>query len=102
MSSGRPGTTQTGRKGRPTIGGLTSAAEAPGNDPLTGEYFLHLFAKEHPDVNWESPGTRKALYASAMEFWLDRGVDGFRIDTVNMDSKPDGYPDAPILDDASD
>ncbi|KAB5566088.1 glycoside hydrolase superfamily [Coniochaeta sp. 2T2.1] len=71
-------------------------------DPVTEEYYLHLFAKEQPDVNWENPETRKALYASSMEFWLDRGVDGFRIDTVNMYSKPEGYPDAPTLDDASD
>ncbi|KAK5999077.1 Alpha-glucosidase [Cladobotryum mycophilum] len=67
-------------------------------DEHTQEYYLHLFAKEQPDVNWENEETRKALYASAMEFWLERGVDGFRIDTVNMYSKPDGLPDAPIID----
>jgi alpha-glucosidase len=71
-------------------------------DPVTEEYYLHLFAKEQPDLNWENPETRKAIYASAMEFWLDRGVDGFRIDTVNMYSKPDAYPDAPIIDEAAD
>ncbi|EHK22759.1 glycoside hydrolase family 13 protein [Trichoderma virens Gv29-8] len=67
-------------------------------DEQSGEYYLHLFAKEQPDLNWENPATRKALYASAMEFWLERGVDGFRIDTVNMYSKPPGLPDAPELD----
>ncbi|QUC21640.1 uncharacterized protein UV8b_05883 [Ustilaginoidea virens] len=67
-------------------------------DEQTGEYYLHLFAAEQPDLNWENPATRQAIYASAMEFWLDRGVDGFRVDTVNMYSKPVGFPDAPVED----
>ncbi|KAJ4289379.1 hypothetical protein N0V88_006857 [Collariella sp. IMI 366227] len=67
-------------------------------DETTQEYYLHLFATEQPDVNWENPETRKAIYASSMEFWLERGVDGFRVDTVNMYSKPPGLPDAPIVD----
>lgn len=67
-------------------------------DEHTGEYYLHLFAKEQPDLNWENPITRKAIYASSMEFWLERGVDGFRVDTVNMYSKPPGLPDAPVVD----
>ena len=67
-------------------------------DELTQEYFLHLFAVEQPDLNWENPETRRAIYASSMEFWLDRGVDGFRVDTVNMYSKPPTLPDAPIVD----
>ncbi|KAM5341219.1 hypothetical protein ACJ41O_015328 [Fusarium nematophilum] len=67
-------------------------------DERTGEYYLHLFAKEQPDLNWENPVTRQAIYASAMEFWLDRGVDGFRVDTVNMYSKLQDFPDAPITD----
>lgn len=67
-------------------------------DEQTGEYYLHLFATEQPDLNWENPATRKAIFASAMEFWLDRGVDGFRVDTVNMYSKPPGLPDAPVID----
>ncbi|KAK4154065.1 glycoside hydrolase [Chaetomidium leptoderma] len=64
----------------------------------TQEYYLHLFATEQPDLNWENAETRKAIYASAMEFWLDRDVDGFRVDTVNMYSKPPTLPDAPIVD----
>ncbi|KAF7591984.1 hypothetical protein BBP40_000831 [Aspergillus hancockii] len=67
-------------------------------DEQTQEYYLHLFTKEQPDLNWENPTTRKAIYASAIQFWLDRGVDGFRVDTVNMYSKPPGLPDAPITD----
>jgi alpha-glucosidase len=67
-------------------------------DELTQEYYLHLFATEQPDLNWENSETRKAIYASSMEFWLDRGVDGFRVDTVNMYSKPPTLPDAPVVD----
>lgn len=67
-------------------------------DPATEEYYLHLFAVEQPDLNWENPEARRALYESSMEFWLKRGVDGFRIDTVNMYSKPPGMLDAPVLD----
>lgn len=67
-------------------------------DETTQEYYLHLFAPEQPDLNWENEVTRNAIYDSAMRFWLDRGVDGFRIDTVNMYSKGDEMPDAPIVD----
>lgn len=69
-------------------------------DEATGEYYLHLFAKEQPDLNWESEGCRRAIYDSAMRFWLDKGADGFRIDTVNMYSKGpvDELRDAPVED----
>ncbi|KAF2717531.1 glycoside hydrolase family 13 protein [Polychaeton citri CBS 116435] len=65
-------------------------------DENTEEYYLHLFAKEQPDFNWESPEARRAMFESSMEFWLRKGVDGFRIDCVNMYSKGD-LRDAPIL-----
>ncbi|CAK7266751.1 hypothetical protein SEPCBS119000_002190 [Sporothrix epigloea] len=67
-------------------------------DEHTQEYYLHLFAKEMPDLNWENEETRQAIYNSAMRFWLDKGVDGFRVDCVNMYSKRLGFLDAPILD----
>lgn len=67
-------------------------------DEHTQEYYLHLFAKQQPDLNWENPATRQAIYDSAMEFWLKRGVDGFRVDTVNMYSKGTAFEDAPIVD----
>lgn len=56
-------------------------------DEASQEYYLHLFAREQPDLNWESAACRRAVHDSAMRFWLDKGVDGFRIDTVNMYSK---------------
>src|SRR5215469_1859838 len=67
-------------------------------DEHTQEYYLHLFCPEQPDLNWENPETRAGIYESAMEFWLRKGVDGFRIDTVNMYSKEPDFKDAPIID----
>lgn len=67
-------------------------------DETRQEYYLHIFAAEMPDLNWESEACRKAIYASAMEFWLQRGVDGFRVDTVNLYSKAPGLPEARIID----
>ncbi|OOF91909.1 glycoside hydrolase family 13 protein [Aspergillus carbonarius ITEM 5010] len=67
-------------------------------DETTGEYYLHLFAPQQPDLNWENEETRKAIYASAMEFWLRKGIDGFRIDTVNAYSKDPSFPDVPVTD----
>jgi oligo-1,6-glucosidase len=64
-------------------------------DETTGEYYLHLFSKKQPDLNWENPKVRREVY-DIMKFWLDKGVDGFRMDVINMISKvpelPDGKP----------
>ncbi|RMD42598.1 hypothetical protein DV735_g2559, partial [Chaetothyriales sp. CBS 134920] len=65
-------------------------------DEKTEEYYLHLYAAEQPDLNWENEQCRQAIYDSAIRFWLQRGVDGFRIDTVNKYSKVQGLPDAEI------
>lgn len=63
-----------------------------------GQYYLHTFAKEQPDLNWENPDVRRALYDAA-NFWLKRSVGGFRIDAIVYIKKPekflDGTPDAP-------
>jgi oligo-1,6-glucosidase len=61
-------------------------------DPATGEYYLHLFSKKQPDLNWENPAVRQAVY-EMMRWWLDRGVDGFRMDVINMISKDPALPD---------
>ncbi|KAL3419116.1 trehalose-6-phosphate hydrolase [Phlyctema vagabunda] len=60
-------------------------------DELTGEYYLHLFCKEQPDLNWEHPPVRDAVHA-IMRFWLDRGIDGFRLDVINFISKDQNFP----------
>jgi oligo-1,6-glucosidase len=61
-------------------------------DEKTGQYYLHLFSAKQPDLNWENPEVRQALYAM-MRWWLDRGVDGFRMDVINMISKNTSLPD---------
>ncbi|GGJ79037.1 alpha-glucosidase [Deinococcus aquiradiocola] len=63
-------------------------------DPERGEYFLHLFSPRQPDLNWEHPEVRQEIYRM-MRWWLDQGVDGFRMDTINMLSKVPDFPDAP-------
>lgn len=65
-------------------------------DPATGEYYLHLFSRKQPDLNWENPEVRQAVYAM-MRWWLDRGVDGFRMDVINFISKDPALPDGPVL-----
>lgn len=70
-------------------------------DERTQEYYLHLYDKSQPDLNWENEECRRAIYDSAMRFWLDRGIDGFRVDTVNKYSKHVDFQDAPITDPTS-
>ncbi|MFC0473873.1 alpha-glucosidase [Robertmurraya beringensis] len=61
-------------------------------DETTDEYFLHLFSKKQPDLNWENAKLRKEVY-DMMNWWIDKGVDGFRMDVINLISKA-GYQDA--------
>jgi oligo-1,6-glucosidase len=61
-------------------------------DAATGEHYLHLFTRKQPDLNWENPEVRGAIHAM-MRWWLDRGVDGFRMDVINMISKDPALPD---------
>jgi alpha-glucosidase len=58
-----------------------------------GEWYLHLFAPQQPDLNWQNPGVR-AEFEDILRFWLDRGVDGFRIDVAHGMVKAEGLPDA--------
>ncbi|CDO93417.1 unnamed protein product [Kluyveromyces dobzhanskii CBS 2104] len=66
-------------------------------DEKTGEFYLHLFARGQPDFNWESKEARHAIYESAVGFWLDHGVDGFRIDVAGLYSKKQDFADAPVI-----
>jgi len=59
-----------------------------------GQWYLHIFAPEQPDLNWENADVREDL-ATTLRFWLDRHVDGFRIDVAHGMAKPAGLPDAP-------
>ena len=62
-------------------------------DEPTGQYYLHLFDRKQPDLNWDTPDVRAAVH-DVMRWWLDRGVDGFRMDVINFISKVEGLPDA--------
>ena len=66
-------------------------------DEATGQFYLHIFFKEQPDLNWENEKVREDLY-SMVRWWLAKGVDGFRLDAINIISKPKGYPDDPSTD----
>lgn len=63
-------------------------------DEQTDEYYLHLFAEKQPDLNWEHEPLRQAVY-QMMRFWLDKGVDGFRMDVIPFLSKDTAFPDYP-------
>ncbi len=64
-------------------------------DESTGEYYLHLFSAKQPDLNWEQPDVRAAIH-SMMRWWLDRGIDGFRMDVINFISKDVDLPDGHV------
>ena len=66
-------------------------------DGKPGQWYLHLFAKEQPDLNWENPEVREH-FADVLKFWLDRGVDGFRIDVAHGMIKAEGLPDVVAAD----
>ena len=60
------------------------------------QYYLHLFAKEQPDLNWDNPVVRQEVY-DILRFWLDKGIDGFRMDVITLISKDPAYPDGPVV-----
>jgi oligo-1,6-glucosidase len=64
-------------------------------DSASHEYYLHLFSRKQPDLNWENPAVRSAIY-SMMLWWIDRGVDGFRMDVINFISKDPSLPDGGV------
>lgn len=64
-------------------------------DPMTDEYYLHLYSRRQPDLDWTNPQVRKEV-ADVFSFWVNEGVDAFRLDSITTVSKPDGLPDAPI------
>jgi oligo-1,6-glucosidase len=89
MAAGDPGAEPTN---------WTSAFSGPAweLDEATGEYYLHVFSRKQPDLNWENPDVREAVYAM-MRWWLDRGVDGFRMDVINFISKNPELPDGHLV-----
>ncbi len=64
------------------------------HDEKTDEYFLHLFSKKQPDLNWENEDVRKAVF-NMINWWLDKGIDGFRVDAISHINKEKGLNDMP-------
>ena len=65
-------------------------------DEGTQQFYLHYFSVKQPDLNWENPKVREEVY-DIMRFWLDKGVDGFRMDVINLISKDLSFPDDPAV-----
>ncbi|WP_367388674.1 alpha-glucosidase [Lewinella sp. LCG006] len=80
------------RKEKPERWPSFFGGEAWEYDALSGEYYLHLFSKKQPDLNWENPKVREEVY-EMMRFWLDKGVDGFRMDVIPFISKRLHWPE---------
>jgi oligo-1,6-glucosidase len=89
MAAGQPGA-------EPTNWGSSFGGPAWTLDETTNEYYLHLFAAAQPDLNWENDEVRRAVH-DMMRWWLDRGVDGFRMDVINMISKDPRLPDGRVV-----
>ena len=62
--------------------------------PQRGQYYYHLFSKKQPDLNWANPKLREEIF-SMMEWWVKKGVDGFRVDAISYLDKPQDFPDSP-------
>jgi len=88
----RPGTVGGQPGSEPTNWGSYFSEAAWTWHPPTEQYYLHLYASSQPDLNWENPSVRDAVY-DMMDFWLDRGVGGFRMDVINLISKPKLFED---------
>ena len=85
------------RKGRedgsePNNWGSCFSGSAWKYDPQTDMYFLHLFSTKQPDLNWDNPQVREHVY-DMMNWWCEKGIDGFRMDVISLISKPEGLPD---------
>ena len=88
------------RKGRedgsePNNWGSCFSGSAWKYDPQTDMYFLHLFSTKQPDLNWDNPQVREHVY-DMMNWWCEKGIDGFRMDVISLISKPEGLPDGEV------
>ena len=91
----RPGTVPGQPGSEPNNWGAAFSGSAWEWVPERGQYYLHLFAVGQPDLNWDNPEVRDAVF-TMMSWWLDRGVDGFRMDVINFISKDPALPDGPV------
>ncbi len=81
--------------GAPNNWGSCFGGSAWEYDEKTGMYFLHLFSKKQPDLNWDNPVVRDEVF-TMMDWWLQKGIDGFRMDVISLISKPEGLPDGEV------
>jgi len=89
---------QEGKAGQPPNNwGSFFSGSAWQYDETTAMYYLHLFTKKQPDLNWENSTLRNEVY-DMMKWWLDKGIDGFRMDVINLIAKDPAYLDAPKSD----
>jgi oligo-1,6-glucosidase len=89
---------RAGKDGRePNNWAAGFAPSAWERDDATGEYYLHYYAVSMPDLNWDNADVRREIHAM-LRWWLDRGVDGFRLDSINLIKKDTRFPDALIAD----
>jgi oligo-1,6-glucosidase len=91
----RPGTVPGEPGAEPNNWGSFFSGHAWQYVEASGEYYLHLFSRKQPDLNWENPEVRQAIYRM-MRWWLDRGIDGFRMDVINAISKDPALPDGVV------
>ena len=64
-------------------------------DDTTGMYYLHIFSRKQPDLNWENEQVRREVF-DMMDWWCQKGIDGFRMDVISMISKDQAYPDGAV------
>ena len=67
-------------------------------DEQTGQYYLHCFSRKQPDLNWDNPKVRDEVF-DLMDWWCQKGIDGFRMDVISMISKHPDFPDGPVHED---
>lgn len=84
--SARPGHTPGTPGAEPNRWGGSFGGSAWTYDPQRGQYYFHTFSAQQPDLNWENPNVRHAVYRM-MNWWMDRGIDGFRMDVITLISK---------------
>lgn len=92
----RPGTVGGETGAEPNNWGGSFSGSAWEWVPERGQYYLHLFSKKQPDLNWDEPQVRAAIF-HMMNRWIDRGIDGFRMDVINFISKNPAFADGEIL-----
>ncbi len=81
----------------PTNWGSFFGGSAWQYDSLSGQYYLHCFSVKQPDLNWDNPRLRDEVY-DMMEWWCEKGIDGFRMDVISMISKDPAYKDGAVTD----